>query len=40
MLAGLDPEKRLQLLNGLRSCTDSLEVKADKDKIAADAPGE
>ncbi|MDX6381334.1 MAG: hypothetical protein QOI57_2358 [Rubrobacteraceae bacterium] len=38
MLAGLNPEDRLQLLNALRSCVDSLEAKADR--IAADAPGE
>jgi DNA-binding MarR family transcriptional regulator len=38
MLAALDPEERLKLLNALRSCTDSLEAKADE--IAAEAPEE
>ena len=38
MLVGLNPEDRLQLLNALRSCVDSLEAEADKK--AAGAPGE
>lgn len=38
MLAGLNPDDRLRLLEALRSCTDSLEAKADK--VAADTPVE
>lgn len=38
MLASLDPQERLQLLNALRSCVGSLEGNADK--MAAEAPAE
>jgi DNA-binding MarR family transcriptional regulator len=38
MLAALDPEERLQLLNALRSCTDSLQAKVDE--IVAEGPEE